>query len=91
MRPVGLTIKRTRKKYGYDKQGELMLIHVCVECGKTSINRIAADDDAEKVFEVYRSNSKLDTLTRTRLEESGIITLDASDEQVVQAQLFGLK
>ena len=91
MRPVGLTMKRTRKKYGVEKQGELMLIHICVGCGKASINRIAADDDAEKVFEIYQGYAKLDPATRTRLEESGIIALQASDKLVVQAQLFGIK
>src|SRR5512139_2755149 len=47
MRPVGLTLKRSRDKYGGQAAGELMLVHQCSECGKLSINRIAADDDDE--------------------------------------------
>jgi len=47
MRPVGLTLTRTRNKYAREDSGELMLIHHCLGCGKLSINRIAADDNAE--------------------------------------------
>jgi hypothetical protein len=46
MRPIGLTYKRTRKKYG-DQRGEMMLVHLCLDCGKVSLNRVAADDDSE--------------------------------------------
>jgi len=46
MRPIGLTYKRTRKKYG-DQRGEMMLVHLCMDCGKVSLNRVAADDDSE--------------------------------------------
>jgi hypothetical protein len=51
MRPVGLTEKRVHKKYG-PQRGELMLIHQCQACGKISINRIAADDDAQALEEI---------------------------------------
>jgi DNA-directed RNA polymerase subunit RPC12/RpoP len=46
MRPIGLTYKRIRKKYG-DQRGEMMLVHLCMDCGKISLNRVAADDDSE--------------------------------------------
>ncbi len=31
-----------------------MLVHHCQECGALSINRIAADDDNERLWELYR-------------------------------------
>ena len=88
MQPVGLTIKKTRKKYG-PAQGELMLIHMCVECGKISINRIAADDDIELVFETFQHSMSLDTHIHERLADNGIATLQSGDIRIVQAQLFG--
>ncbi len=50
MTPVGLTLKKTGKKYGPAGDGELMLVHCCQGCGKLSLNRIAADDDPEKLL-----------------------------------------
>jgi hypothetical protein len=47
MRPLGLTLKKSHKKYSRAGSGELMLVHVCTDCGKVAINRIAADDDVE--------------------------------------------
>ena len=44
MRPVGLTLKNSRNKYARAASGELMLVHLCTDCSKISINRIAADD-----------------------------------------------
>src|SRR5512138_335612 len=56
MKPVALTVKRTHNKYGNggNSRGELMLVHQCVECGKISANRIAADDIADFVLEIYQ-------------------------------------
>jgi uncharacterized Zn finger protein len=36
MEPIGLTFK---------KDGELMIVHQCLNCGKISPNRIAGDDN----------------------------------------------
>lgn len=40
MRPIGIETRRT---------GEYVLIHKCENCGKISKNRIAGDDDWDKV------------------------------------------
>jgi hypothetical protein len=89
MEPIGLTLKKTPKKYDQDARGELMLIHVCTGCGKTSINRIAADDDADTVFELFQGSLELDPQTVERLERDGIRVLGAGDVEVVRVQLFG--
>lgn len=88
MEPIGLTVKATRKKYGPGR-GELMLVHACIECGKVSINRIAADDHPGTILAVFEGSSRLDASTRTRLEAGGIRALTSLDGEVVQAQLFG--
>ena len=52
MQPVGLTIKRRDKKYASMSSGELMLIHLCTDCGKVSINR-EGYEDGRPVFPRY--------------------------------------
>lgn len=89
MQPVGLTLKRRPKKYGTER-GELMLIHVCLDCGKVSINRIAADDLADRLFEVFEASLKMERPMRTRLEACGVEVLGKKDRNVVSERLFGL-
>ena len=89
MQPIGLAIKRPMKKYANWLLGELMLIHQCIECGKVSINRLAADDDIQTIFEVFERSLGLDQQTEIQLEECGIKALKASDIHLVRSQLLG--
>ena len=88
MKPVGLTLKKTKKKYGKD-QGELMLVHLCQECGRVSANRIAADDIADHIFEIYEQSLKMDRATKALIEQSGVTALGPCDQEIVEARLFG--
>lgn len=88
MRPVGLTLKKTNKKYGKN-QGELMIIHRCVDCGDFSINRIAADDIASTIYEIFEKSLRLDKHTIEQMAACGIVPLNADDEEIVHARLFG--
>lgn len=87
MRPVGLTFKRTRKKY--KRSGELMLIHQCLECGNLAINRIAADDDAQAILAIFARPHLLEQSVLARLEQAFINPLSWAEAQLVKAQLFG--
>jgi hypothetical protein len=88
MKPVGLALKKTRKKYA--GRGELMLVHLCEDCGKASLNRMAADDDPDLVFEIFTRSFSLDERDWSQLQISGIETMQFEDAEVVRAQLFGL-
>jgi hypothetical protein len=90
MRPVGLALKRSKKKYAGLGRGELLLVHLCEDCGKVSLNRMATDDDAGLVFEVYNRSFALDEVARRKLQKSGVEILQDEDVHLVQAQLFGL-
>lgn len=89
MRPIGLTFKEEgRDKWGKRRPGELMVIHECTECGKISINRIAADDSVraiEKVFEESREKEDL----RAELKKKAIRLLGKEDKTEVARQLYG--
>jgi hypothetical protein len=89
MRPIGLTAKRTPKKYA-TSHGELMLVHQCISCGKLSLNRLAADDDGQTVLEVFRRSMELDACTKLHLERCGIGLLQGADVNQVATQLFGI-
>ncbi len=89
MMPIGLTLKKTRKKYGKMKDGELMLIHQCVDCQKVSINRIAADDIPENIIEIFERSIAMDGETKKQLLDGGIKALEPAEISLVHAQLLG--
>lgn len=89
MQPLGLTIKQTAKRYNREAQGELMLIHRCTGCGKLSINRIAADDDAAVIYQVFNRSVNLTLRWKELLKNEGIRLLGSADLTVVYSQLFG--
>lgn len=83
MKPIGLTMKKSRNKYQASARGELMLVHFCIDCNVVSINRIAADDDAQMILSVFQSSIGLEPL-----HEDILLLQDAA---LVQRQLFGLQ
>jgi hypothetical protein len=87
MKPVGLTMKKSRDKYQVKSRGELMLVHECVECGGLSINRIAADDDPDSVMEVFYASQPSGYQVHAKCEAQGIAML--KDPEIVSIQLYG--
>ncbi len=88
MIPVGLTFKRAGKKYGKD-QGELMLVHQCEECGKVSINRIAADDIADHIYEIFEQSLVIKKAARGLIDQKDVQMASQTDEKLVRARLYG--
>lgn len=89
MVPIGLTFK----KEGVDKytkkakQGELMLVHQCANCGKISINRIAGDDDPSAIMRVFNCSLKIPLNIKKELEKQGIDLLKEEDRKEIEKQL----
>ena len=54
MKPIGLTFK---------KDGELMIVHKCLNCGKISRNRIAGDDNPYAIVPLSNEEDKQAVLT----------------------------
>lgn len=84
MQPVGLTFKHE----GLGRQGELMLIHHCMGCGKISINRIARDDDNSLILNIF--SSVLSEALIAKLEHENIRALEETDKPEIMRQLFGV-
>ena len=89
MRPVALTLKQAQKKYAHPLQGELMIVHQCDGCEKVSINRIAADDDPDRILAVFDASAGLEKLWRQKHIEQGVMILDEGQRRVVLTRLFG--
>ncbi len=91
MMPIGLTVKRELKKYGGLLEGELMLIHWCTECGAVSINRLAADDDPERLVKVYESSLQLDRGVCSQLSHIGVVLVGEAHRNLVFRRLNGIR
>jgi hypothetical protein len=89
MRPLGLTLKRSRNKYASTASGELMLVHECTDCQHLSINRIAADDVPETLIEVFQDSRVLSGRLREQIAQSGINLLGDQSTGLVYQQLYG--
>jgi hypothetical protein len=89
MKPIGLTMKKSRNKYQPERRGELMLIHECMECKTLSINRIAADDDPETIMAIFQASLALGHQIHALCQQYGIAILSAEHTEVVRAQLYG--
>lgn len=85
MRPIALTFKHE----GNNKQGEIMLVHLCAVCDKVSINRIAGDDIEDHILAVFAESLELDPALKQRLLDEDIYQLSAADRRIIHIQLFG--
>lgn len=84
MKPIGLTFKHE----GLGRQGEIMLVHQCAQCRAVSINRIAGDDDNEKILSIFDDSIYNQDLLAI-LRKQGISMLTAKDRTEMNIQLFG--
>ena len=89
MKPVGLTLKKSRNKYRLGSKGELMVIHQCADCTAISINRIAADDDAETVILILRESLLMLHQLNLLCKPHAITPLNRDDVETVETQLYG--
>lgn len=85
MQPIALTFK----KEGEGRVGELMLVHQCQTCGSISINRLAGDDDAEKVMEIFEKSLEMHEQEKVVCIQQGIDVLGEGERHEVRTQLFG--
>jgi RNHCP domain len=89
MQPIGLTIKRSRNKYARARDGELMLIHRCTICAKVAINRIAADDYAAAIMQIFDGSAQISADCQAELDRLGVSMLRTDDGDLVWERLFG--
>jgi hypothetical protein len=89
MRPVGLTFKNSRNKYARIASGELMLVHLCTDCERISINRIAADDVPQAIMEVFEASLAESDRLWQYIVAGGINLLGDESCEILYQQLYG--
>jgi hypothetical protein len=88
MEAVALAFKYAKPdKYGNERVGELMLVHVCPVDGRISPNRIAADDNTEALEAVF--GLTVDSALVGDLDAHGVRLALPADADEVRRQLFG--
>lgn len=66
------------------KDGEIMVIHECLSCGKISKNRIAGDDSEEKIIEIFEES----LLNKEEVEKKSGYKL-FEDKDKFEKRMFG--
>lgn len=80
MKPIGLT---------YKSNGELVVVHLCLNCGKASFNRIAGDDNPYVITCLLEEPGSLGKEIITRITSKGITLLNQGDKKDVLTALYG--
>lgn len=90
MEPIGLTIKNIKiNPFTKRTTGELMIVHLCLGCGKISCNRIAGDDNSHAITCLLEKSNNLNQETIIRLSTQGIRLTTQEDKQKVLTSLYG--
>ncbi len=90
MEPIGLTFKNIKTNPFTGKvRAELMIVHLCLHCGKISCNRIAGDDNAYIITCLLENQNKLDREIIISLTSQNIRLLTQNDRHVVFTSLYG--
>ena len=90
MKPIGLVFKNIEYNPFTDKSsGELMIVHLCLGCGRISCNRIAGDDNPYVVTCLLEEPAKLSKEIITGLTNQGIRLLTQDNKQEVLTALYG--
>lgn len=80
MKPIGLT---------YKSNDELMMVHLCLNCGKISINRIAGDDNPYTITCLLDASRDIEKSIASRFAHRGITLLTQEDRHDVLTVLYG--
>lgn len=90
MEPLALTFKHAGvDKYGKERVGDVMLVHMCTGCETPNINRIAGDDSCSKIMDTFNKSLSLDDAKIDIIETHGIKILREEDRQHLEIALFG--
>jgi hypothetical protein len=66
-----------------------MVVHACADCGRLSINRIAADDDTQTLLEIFSASAYIPAATRAVLAAAGICLLGRENACLLRRLLLG--
>jgi len=90
MKPIGLTLKNVKTNpYTGRTSGEPMVVHLCLNCGKISCNRIARDDNSYTITRLLEKVNEPNTSLITRLRSLNIKLVSQKDRHLVLTAIYG--
>ena len=90
MKPIGLMFKLSEvNPFSGRANGDLMVVHECVHCGKISANRISGDDCTHIILNVLEGSLSISDSKRAALLHRGISMLTLVDMYEVKVALYG--
>jgi len=90
MQPIGMAFKKQRpKRYSTQSNGELMIVHLCLNCGKIATNRIAGDDNSYAILNVFDHSLSLEENIKIKIADLSIRLLLLDDKEQMLTSLFG--
>lgn len=91
MQPIALAFKDYEvNPFTNRGNGELMIVHQCVNCGKISPNRIAGDDNEYQILSILESLLSLDENILNKIKYFGIDVITSEKKEAVLISLFGI-
>lgn len=88
MKPIGLAFKKSNS-YSEQINGEIMIVHQCLNCGKIAANRIAGDDDSFAILAAFNASLTTDAAIAIQTMNLPIYLLTIEDKEKVLRSLFG--
>lgn len=90
MKPIGLTFKNVKENpYTGRKDGDLMIVHECQNCGHISCNRIAGDDNNYSITCLMENSISINPETINRVKNLGFTLLTQNDTKEVLISIYG--
>lgn len=91
MQPISLVFKNLRvNSFTGRDNGELMIVHKCMSCGRISPNRIAGDDDEYQILLTLKESINLNKEMTIQLKNLGLKLITASNKEAAFITLFGI-
>lgn len=90
MKPIGLAMKDMETNPFTERtSGEPMVVHLCLNCGKISYNRLAGDDNPFAITRLLKETENPDTALDTKLRNLKIKLLAEKDKPIVLTAIYG--
>lgn len=91
MQPIALAFKNYKVNLFTGKgNGEVMIIHQCLNCGKISPNRIAGDDNEYQVISILNESINLNQNMANLLKNLRLEPITALNKEEALISLFGI-
>ncbi len=91
MQPIAIAFKNYKvNPFTSRGNGELMVIHQCLNCGRVSPNRIAGDDSEYQILSILKESINLNENIAIQLKNLGLELITTINKEEALISLFGI-